>query len=128
MIVLEIFLGALGGIVGGMGMGGGTLTIPILTIILSYKQLQAQGVNLVAFLPMSIIAIIIHIKNKLVDFKSTWGLALVGCGFSLIGALIAVKLKNEILTKLFAIFLICLAIWQLVELIKSNQKQDKKEE
>ena len=89
MILLEILVGALGGIVGGMGMGGGTLTIPLLTIFLSYEQLQAQGVNLIAFLPMSIIAIVIHIKNKLVDFKSTWGLAVTGCIFSLIGALIA---------------------------------------
>lgn len=129
MVFWEIFAGLLGGIIGGMGMGGGTLTIPILTIFLSFQQLRAQGVNLVAFLPMAIIAIIIHIKNKLVDFKSTWLLALIGCGFSLIGALVAVKLKNEILTKLFALFLIGLAIWQLVELIKSkNQKQKEKDE
>jgi len=122
MIFWEIVAGILGGIIGGMGMGGGTLTIPILTIFLSYEQLQAQGVNLVAFLPMSIIAIIIHIKNKLVDFKSTWLLAVVGCVFSLGGALIAVRLKNEVLTKLFAIFLIGLAIWQLVELIKEKKE------
>ena len=129
MVFWEIFAGLLGGIIGGMGMGGGTLTIPILTIFLSFQQLRAQGVNLVAFLPMAIIAIIIHIKNKLVDFKSTWLLAIIGCGFSLIGALVAVKLKNEILTKLFALFLIGLAIWQLVELIKSkNQKQKENDE
>ena len=133
MIIWEIVAGVLGGIIGGMGMGGGTLTIPILTIFLSYEQLQAQGVNLVAFLPMSVIAIIIHIKNKVVDFKSTWLLAAVGCVFSLGGALIAVKLKNEVLTKLFAIFLIGLAIWQLVEMIKNkkqeeNQSASKKEQ
>ena len=131
MIFWEIVAGVLGGIIGGMGMGGGTLTIPLLTIFLSYEQLQAQGVNLVAFLPMSVVAIIIHIKNKLIDFKSTWLLAVVGCVFSLGGALIAVRLKNEVLTKLFALFLIGLAIWQLVELIKSknkNQKEDKKEQ
>ena len=124
MIFWEIVAGVLGGIIGGMGMGGGTLTIPLLTIFLNYNQLQAQGVNLVAFLPMSIIAIIIHIKNKLVDFKSTWLLAAVGSVFSLCGALVAVKIKNEVLTKLFAIFLIALAIWQLVELIK-NKNNDK---
>ena len=133
MIFWEIVAGVLGGIIGGMGMGGGTLTIPILTIFLSYEQLQAQGVNLVAFLPMSVVAIIIHIKNKLIDFKSTWLLAAVGCVFSLGGALIAVRLKNEVLTKLFAIFLIGLAIWQLVELIKikkqnKNQKESKNEQ
>ena len=129
MIFWEIVAGLLGGIIGGMGMGGGTLTIPILTMFLSYEQLQAQGVNLVSFLPMSVVALIIHIKNKLVDFKSTWLLALVGCIFSLGGALIAVHLQNEVLKKLFAVFLIGLAIWQLVEFIKNkNQKEDKKQE
>ena len=66
MIFLEVLAGVIGGIVGGMGMGGGTLTIPILTIFLSYEQLQAQGINLIAFLPMSVVALIIHAKNHLV--------------------------------------------------------------
>ena len=63
MWVLRIIAGILGGIAGGMGMGGGTLTIPILTIFLSVGQLEAQGINLVAFIPMSIVALIIHAKN-----------------------------------------------------------------
>ena len=100
MIVLEIICGILGGIVGGMGMGGGTLTIPLLTIFLKFKQLQAQGVNLIAFLPMSIIALVIHIKNHLVAYKETWLLALVGCVFSLLGALIANHIDGGILKKL----------------------------
>ena len=126
MIFWEIIAGVLGGIVGGMGMGGGTLTIPILTIFLHYKQLQAQGVNLIAFLPMSLIALFIHIKNKLVDFKSTWLLAVVGCICSLGGAMLANHISNGVLKKLFALFLIGLGIWQIVEMKKNkNQKQDK---
>ncbi len=126
MIFWEIIAGVLGGIVGGMGMGGGTLTIPILTIFLHYKQLQAQGVNLIAFLPMSLIALFIHIKNKLVDFKSTWLLAVVGCVFSLGGAMLANHISNGVLKKLFALFLIGLGIWQIIEMKKNkNQKQDK---
>ena len=123
MFFLEILAGALGGIVGGMGMGGGTLTIPILTIFLGYQQLQAQGVNLIAFLPMSVIALVIHIKNHLVDYKSTWKLALVGCVFSLGGALLANHLSNIVLKKLFALFLIGLGIWQLVEMIKAKKSK-----
>ena len=117
---LEILVGLLGGIVGGMGMGGGTLTIPLLTTLLNYEQLQAQGVNLIAFLPMSVIALVIHFKNKLVDFKKAWLLALIGCGFSLIGAIIANNMNNAILKKMFAIFLIGLAIWQIVEMKRSK--------
>ncbi len=129
MIFWEIVAGILGGIVGGMGMGGGTLTIPILTLFLSYEQLSAQGVNLIAFLPMSIVALVIHIKNHLVAYKETWGLALVGCVFSLIGALIANHMSNGVLRKLFALFLIGLGIWQLVEMIRSkHQKQASKDE
>ncbi len=130
MIFWEIIAGILGGIVGGMGMGGGTLTIPILTIFLKFKQLTAQGINLIAFLPMSLIALGIHIKNHLVAFKQTWGLAVVGCIFSLGGALIANKMSNIVLKKLFALFLIGLGIWQLVEAIKQSkrQKQPKNEQ
>lgn len=124
MIFWEIIAGIIGGIVAGMGMGGGTLTIPILTIFLKYKQLTAQGVNLVAFLPMAVVALFIHMKNKLVDFKSTWLLAVVGCVFSVGGALIANNISNGVLKKFFALFLIGLGIWQFIEM-KRNQKQDK---
>ena len=123
MIFWEIVAGIIGGIVAGMGMGGGTLTIPILTIFLKYEQLRAQGINLVAFLPMAVVALFIHIKNKLVDFKSTWLLAVVGCLFSLGGALVANHISNSILKKLFAIFLIGLGVWQFIE-IKRNKKEN----
>ncbi|MBR1988666.1 MAG: sulfite exporter TauE/SafE family protein [Clostridia bacterium] len=123
MIFWEIFAGILGGIIGGMGMGGGTLTIPILTIFLSYKQILAQGVNLIAFLPMSIIALIIHFKNHLVAYKETWLLALVGSLFSIFGALGANKVPNIVLKKLFALFLIGLAIWQIVEINKQKKSK-----
>lgn len=124
MIFWQILAGVLGGIVAGMGMGGGTLTIPILTIFLHFKQLAAQGINLIAFLPMSVLALIIHIKHGLVKFKQVWLLALLGCAFSLIGALVAVKLSNVVLKKCFAVFLIMLALYQLIVMIKQKKKKN----
>ena len=123
MIFWEIVAGIIGGIVAGMGMGGGTLTIPILTIFLKYEQLRAQGINLIAFLPMAVVALVIHVKNHLVDFKNTWMLALVGAVFSLAGALVANNISNSILKKFFALFLIGLGVWQFIEM-KRNQKSD----
>lgn len=123
MIVWEILAGILGGIIGGMGMGGGTLTIPILTIFLNYKQILAQGVNLIAFLPMSIVALIIHFKNHLVAYKETWLLAAVGSVCSVFGALGANKVPNIVLKKLFALFLIGLAIWQIIEINKEKKSK-----
>jgi len=126
MIVWEIIGGLVGGLIGGMGMGGGTLLIPILTLLAGFGQLEAQGINLISFIPMSIIALILHFKNKLVRFKETYWLAIIGAGVSLVSALVAVHINATVLKKIFAIFLLIIGIWQLVEFIKSckNKKED----
>lgn len=124
MVIWEIIGGLVGGLIGGMGMGGGTLLIPILTLLAGFKQLEAQGINLISFIPMSIIALILHFKNKLVRFKETYLLALVGAVVSLASALIAVHINGVVLKKIFAIFLIAIGIWQLVEFIKSCKSKN----
>ena len=86
-----------------MGMGGGTLLIPILTLLAGFGQLEAQGINLISFIPMSIIALILHFKNKLVRFKETYPLAIIGAGVSLVSALIAVNINATVLKKIFAV-------------------------
>jgi uncharacterized membrane protein YfcA len=121
-MIWEIIGGLVGGLVGGMGMGGGTLLIPILTLLAGFEQLEAQGINLISFIPMSIIALFLHFKNKLVKFKQTYFLAIVGAVVSLLSALLAVHINNTILKKLFALFLIAIGIWQLIEYIKSCKK------
>ncbi|MBQ7880919.1 MAG: sulfite exporter TauE/SafE family protein [Clostridia bacterium] len=128
-MIWEIIGGLIGGLVGGMGMGGGTLLIPILTLLAGFEQLEAQGINLISFIPMSIVALILHFKNKLVRFKETYWLAIIGAVVSILSALIAIHINNTVLKKLFALFLIAIGIWQLVELIKSfkqKKKEDKK--
>lgn len=126
MIVWSIIAGVIGGIVAGMGMGGGTLIIPILTIFLRFSQIDAQGINLIAFLPMSLVAIFIHAKHHLIAFKKTWLLPVLGVLFSLGGAWLANNISSRLLKKFFAVFLIGLGIWQLAELIiqiKNDKKQ-----
>ena len=126
MIFWEIVGGLVGGLVGGMGMGGGTLLIPILTLFAGFQQLEAQGINLISFIPMSVIALILHFKNKLVRFKETYWLAIIGAGVSLLSALIAVHINNNILKKIFAVFLIGIGVWQIIELVKEfkNKKSE----
>jgi len=124
-MIWEIFGGLIGGVTGGMGMGGGTLLIPILTLLAGFNQLEAQGINLISFIPMSIVALILHFKNKLVRFKETYLLAIIGAVVSLVSALLAVHINSNALKILFALFLIAIGIWQLVELIKSFKEKNK---
>ena len=100
-----ILAGVISGVIGGMGMGGGTLLIPILTIFLSFQQKSAQAINLLAFIPMSLVALFIHIKNKLVDFKVGIPIMLVGILFSIGGSFLASLIDNVLLKKIFAIFI-----------------------
>ena len=125
MILWYILAGVASGVIAGMGMGGGTLLIPILTILLSFAQKTAQCVNLIAFIPMAIVALIIHIKNKLVDFKLGLLLILTGVVSAVGGALLAILVQNNILKKIFAVFLILIVviqIWSVVNLIIKNSK------
>ncbi len=122
-MIWEIIGGLIGGLTGGMGMGGGTLLIPILTLFAGFAQLEAQGINLISFIPMSIVALILHFKNKLVKFKETYLLAIVGAVISTISALIAIHINGKALKIMFALFLIAIGIWQLVELIKEYKQK-----
>ena len=68
MKIIEYFIGIIAGIIGGLGMGGGTILILLLTMFLNIEQNVAQGSNVVFFIPMAITAIIIYIKNKNINF------------------------------------------------------------
>jgi len=111
-IFLLILFGLIGGILGGMGMGGGTLLIPLLTIFAGINQIEAQAINLIAFIPMAVIAIIIHAKNKLINFKVAIPLIVSGVVFSVLGALLANLLNTLTLKTLFGIFLVALGLFQ----------------
>ena len=123
-ILYLVLAGLISGIVGGMGMGGGTLFIPILTIFLDFAQKSAQGINLLVFIQMSIVALIIHIKNKLVDFKVGVPVIISGVCFSLLGSYLANKTPNESLRLYFGIFLLAIGVFQGVQTILKLKKDN----
>lgn len=122
-LIYLLLAGFVSGIVGGMGMGGGTLLIPILTIFLQFQQKNAQAINLISFIPMSIVALFIHVKNKLVDFKVGIPIIFSGVVFSIIGSIIASSLGNGILQKIFAVFLLIIGVNQSIQTILALKKE-----
>lgn len=76
--MLNVLIGIVSGIVSGMGMGGGTILILCLSLFLGKDQHIAQGANLVFFIPTSIVAIIMNIKQKLIKWKT--GITVSICG------------------------------------------------
>ncbi|MBQ3213936.1 MAG: TSUP family transporter [Clostridia bacterium] len=120
---LYVLVGVLGGIAGGMGLGGGTILIPLLSIFLGVVQKQAQFFNVFSFVIMAIFVIFIHIKNKLISVFPAVVFAIFGCIFAILSAILVKDVSNSSLKVWFGIFLIVLAVVQLfVLLVKKNQK------
>ena len=114
--------GALFGIVGGMGMGGGIVLIPVLTLLLGTEQHMAQGLNLTAFLPMALFALINHIKNQRVDYKAALFMAIPGAIGAVAGAMLAGIAEDGLLKIIFAVVLIVLGLFRTVAFFSSAKK------
>jgi len=120
--VWYILAGLAAGVISGMGMGGGTLLIPILTLLLGVSQHSAQGVNMLAFLPGAILAIFIHRKNGRICFKAALPLLISGAIGAVGGALLAACLTGDWLRRGFGAFLVVLAFVQW----RSGEKRNRK--
>lgn len=118
LVFLYILFGFTAGIFGGLGMGGGTLLIPLLTIFLGLDQKLCQGINLVSFLVMALFSLIIHYKNGYLKLDGTKFIVISGIIFSISGALLAGYLPSKILKIAFGVFLCILSILQVVKVLK----------
>lgn len=107
---LYLILGFLGGIPAGMGMGGGTVTIPLLVLVGGVEQKIAQCANLFSFLPMSLFALKKHADNGLLNGRGILWIILPALLFSALGATLAASLPSELLKRGFGAFLIGLAV------------------
>ena len=110
LFYLYLALGFLGGIPAGMGMGGGTVTIPLLTLFGGLEQKIAQSANLFAFLPMSLLALKMHSENKLLEKEGVGYLIFPSLILSMVGVFCATALPSLFLKKGFGAFLIALSV------------------
>lgn len=121
--MLYVLIGLLGGIAGGMGLGGGTILIPFISIFLGVVQKQAQFLNVFSFVIMAFFIIFIYIKTKFIDIFPALLFAIIGAICAIFSALIVQDFSNSTLKIAFGIFLISLALIQLVIfIVKKNQK------
>ena len=120
--LLYIAVGIAGGVLGGMGMGGGTVLIPLLCIAFGMNQHLAQAVNLISFVPMAVVALIIHFRNRLVETSGIWKIILAGLVSCVIGCLIAQNIKADVLRRIFGGFLMFLSIIQTCAVLRKKSK------
>nr|WP_250279003.1 sulfite exporter TauE/SafE family protein [[Clostridium] colinum] len=108
-------IGLMSGILSGMGIGGGSILIPALTLLFGYEQKIAQNINLLYFIPTAVIAIFVHNKNKTIEKEGLLKIILFGLIGAIIGSIVAINLKGEILKKIFGWFLLFMGISEVLK-------------
>lgn len=121
MIIL-ILSGLFSGIISGMGIGGGTILIPALTLFSHIEQHVAQGVNLLYFLPTAAVALWVHRKNNAVEWKLAVPVVLTGMIGAALGSWLALKFSPDLLRRCFGIFLFFMGGFELYKGFRKNKQ------
>jgi uncharacterized protein len=130
-IVILIIIGIAAGMLSGLvGVGGGLIIVPALVYFLAFSQKQAQGTSLaILLLPIGILAVLNYYRdpNVHLDIKVV---ALITLGFlagSYFGSKLALSLPDATVKKIFAIFMMLVAIKMLfIDKPKENTGEPEK--
>ncbi|MBL8024892.1 MAG: TSUP family transporter [Fibrobacteres bacterium] len=103
--VIGIAAGFLGGL---MGVGGGLIMVPAMTIILGMTQKSAQGISLAAIAPMAIYSFYRYYSmgHVQIDLKSIIALIVAAIIGAQIGTSLMSSMSNKSLQLVFGCFII----------------------
>ena len=97
----------------------------MLTYISGIEQHISQGINLIFFIPTCVISILVNLKNKNIQKKIAVIVSVSGIIGAIIGAQISSQIDVKSLKKIFGIFLIIIAIFEIYSFVKEHIKNKK---
>jgi uncharacterized membrane protein YfcA len=107
--VLALVLGLAAGVVAGLfGVGGGILFVPTL-VLLGLGQLEAEATSLLAILPTVAAGTLSQHRYGNVRWRAALTLGLGSLGGVAAGVAVAESLSEDVLRRLFAVFLLAVA-------------------
>jgi uncharacterized protein len=117
IVIMLIVIGIAAGMLSGMvGVGGGIVIVPALVYLLAFSQKQAQGTSLaILLLPIGILAVLNYYKdpNVHLDIKVVLLITLGFLAGSYFGSKLALMMPEATVKKVFAIFMMLVAIKML---------------
>ena len=115
-LLLPFLTGLGAGVLSAWGVGGGTLLLLCMTLLLGVEQQQAQGVNLLFFLPAAGAGLLFHRKEGEIDGAVWRRTALPGAAAALAAAAAAQFADPSLLRRPFGVYLLWAGITMAVRL------------
>jgi len=113
-VIEAIVIGLAAGVVAGLlGVGGGTLFVPALTIGLGLSQLDAEATSLLAIIPVALVGAMRQRSHGNVDVRTGVLLGLVAVAGAVAGVAIANAVPERALEVGFGLFLL-FVVWRLL--------------
>lgn len=114
--IYYLMIGMIGGLMSGLlGIGGGTVMVPLMVLWLGSAQREAHALSLAAIIPISLVAVIVYGQAGEVDIISSIALAIGAIGGARLGAGLLANAKERPLKFAFGCFLIIAALLLVVE-------------
>ena len=110
---IMLIIGTALGFLSGLGIGGGSLLILWLTIVLETNPLAARSINLLFFIPSALVACWLRIRRGQLSMKPLLPAMIAGCAAAALFSWISTILDVQILKKLFGIVLIAAGLREL---------------
>ncbi len=112
--LVAIVVAAILGTLAGMGVGGGSLLIIWLTMVLGMEPQTARAINLMFFVPSALIATFMRWKHNAQEWKTILPGILAGCTAAIITTIISRNMDTDHLKRLFGILLIAVGIKEVL--------------
>lgn len=111
---VSVAVGILFGFLAGLGVGGGSLLILWLTLIVEVDPFTARCINLMFFIPCALIASIFRRKQGTLPLKKLTAPILCGAVLAGIFSFLSVCIDTAILKRIFGILLLVTGVRELL--------------
>ena len=121
VVLNQISFVVIGILAGLLGIGGGALAVPALSMLFNASDLIARGTSLLAMFPNSITTSVANLKRKLVHVKAALIIGLVAAVTAPFGTWIAGAVSPRVGSIMFAIYLCVLLIRSFFVAVKATR-------
>ncbi len=109
-----LIIGCALGFLSGLGVGGGSLLMLWLTLVVNMEHSVARSINLLFFIPSAIIASFFRWKQGTLDIKKVLPAIIAGCASAACFSLISKQTDITLIKKLFGVLLLLTGVRELL--------------